>query len=114
MVRATAHIRASGITTVLVSNSLGRATYDWCDLDELFDHVVVSGEVGIRKPSRRIFRIAAERAGVAPERCVMVDDLEQNLVGARRVGMQTILHRDAATTLAELERVFGVALGAAA
>jgi putative hydrolase of the HAD superfamily len=114
MVRATALIRAGGVTTVLVSNSLGRATYAWCDFDELFHHVVVSGEVGVRKPSRRIFRIAAERAAVVPERCVMVDDLEQNLVGARRVGMQTILHRDPATTLAELERTFGIALRAAA
>jgi putative hydrolase of the HAD superfamily len=114
MVQATAAIRASGVTTVLVSNSLGRGTYDWCDLDELFDHVVISAEVGVRKPSRRIFRIAAERAAVAPERCVMVDDLEQNLVGARRVGMSTILHTDTATTLAELERMFGIALRAAA
>jgi putative hydrolase of the HAD superfamily len=95
---------------VLVSNSLGEASYAWCDCDELFDHVVLSGEVGVRKPSRRIFRIAAERAGVPPERCLMVDDLEHNLVGAGRVGMQTLLHRDPATTVAELERAFGVAL----
>jgi putative hydrolase of the HAD superfamily len=114
MVRATAAIRASGVITVLVSNSLGRATYGWCDFDELFDRVVISAEVGVRKPSRRIFRIAAERAGVPAERCVMVDDLEQNLAGARRVGMRTILHTDPATTLAELEQVFGIALEAAA
>jgi putative hydrolase of the HAD superfamily len=114
MVQATAAIRASGVTTVLVSNSLGRSTYAWCDFDELFDHVVISAEVGVRKPSRRIFRLAAERAGVPPERCVTVDDLEQNLVGARRVGMRTILHTDPATTLAELEQVFGIALQAAA
>jgi putative hydrolase of the HAD superfamily len=110
MVRATAAIRASGVTTVLVSNALGRAAYAWCDFDELFDQVVISAEVGVRKPSRRIFRIAAERAGVPPERCVMVDDLEQNLVGARRVGMRTIFHSDPETTLAELERTFGIAL----
>jgi putative hydrolase of the HAD superfamily len=113
-VHATAAIRASGVTTVLVSNSLGRSTYAWCDFDELFDHVVISAEVGVRKPSRRIFRLAAERAGVPPERCVTVDDLEQNLVGARRVGMRTILHTDPATTLAELEHVFGIPLEAAA
>jgi len=99
---------------MLVSNALGRNTYDWCDLDELFDHVVISAEVGVRKPSRRIFRIAAERAGVAPERCVMVDDLEQNLVGARRLGMRTILHTEPATTLAQLEEMFDVTLGEAA
>jgi putative hydrolase of the HAD superfamily len=114
MVRATAAIRASGVTTVLVSNSLGDGTYGWCDFDELFDHVVLSGQVGVRKPSRRIFRIALDRAGVAPERCVMVDDLEQNLVGARRLGIGTILHREPAATLAELEQVFGLVLQPAA
>ena len=113
MVHATAAIRGSGVTTVLVSNSLGGSTYAWCNFDELFDHVVISSEVGVRKPSRRIFRLAAERAGVPPERCVAVDDLEHNLVGARRVGMRTILHTDPATTLAELEQVFGIALEAA-
>lgn len=113
MVRATAAIRATGVTTVLVSNALGRGAYAWCDFDELFDHVVISAEVGVRKPSRRIFRIAAEVAGVPPERCVMVDDLEQNLAGARRVGMRTILHTDPATTLVALEETFGVALAVA-
>jgi putative hydrolase of the HAD superfamily len=68
----------------------------------------------VRKPSRRIFRLAADRAGVSPEQCVMVDDLEQNLVGARRIGMRTILHTEPAATLAELEQTFGVALGTAA
>ena len=114
MVRCTAAIRAGGVTTVLVSNSLGRATYAWCNFDELFDHVVISAELGVRKPSRRIFRLAADRAGVAPEQCVMVDDLEQNLVGARRIGMRTILHTEPAATLAELEQTFGIALGTAA
>jgi putative hydrolase of the HAD superfamily len=114
MVHATAAIHATAVTTVLVSNSLGRSTYAWCEFDALFDHVITSAEVGVRKPSRRIFRLAAQRAGVPPERCVMVDDLEQNLVGARRVGMRTILHTDPATTRAELEQVFGIALEAAA
>jgi putative hydrolase of the HAD superfamily len=112
LARATATLRRSGVVTVLVSNSLGDDSYGLCDLDELFDHVVLSGRVGVRKPSRRIFRIAADCAGTAAERCLMVDDLEQNLVGARRVGMRTLLHRDAPATLRELERIFGVALGA--
>jgi putative hydrolase of the HAD superfamily len=112
LVDATAAIRRSGVTTILVSNSLGEASYDWCDFDELFDYVVLSGRVGVRKPSRRIFRIAAETAGVEPERCLMVDDLEQNLVGARRIGMRTLLHRDPVETVAELERSFGVPLAA--
>ena len=114
LARATVTIRRSGVTTVLVSNSLGDASYRGFDFDELFDHVVLSGRVGVRKPSRRIFRIAADVASVSPERCLMVDDLEHNLVGARRLGMQTILHRDPAETLTLLERVFGIPLAAKA
>jgi putative hydrolase of the HAD superfamily len=114
MVRATVAVRASGVTTVLVSNSLGMGSYTMVDLGELFDHVVLSGRVGVRKPSRRIYRIAAETAGAAPEACLMIDDLEHNLVGAGRIGMRTLLHRDPAESVAELERIFGVSVEAVA
>jgi putative hydrolase of the HAD superfamily len=106
MVDAIRRFRAAGITTVLVSNSLGRSAYAWCDFGALFDHVVISGDVGSRKPSRKIYWHAANVAEVAPERCVMVDDLEQNLVGARRAGIRGVLHRSADVTIAELDRAF--------
>ncbi len=101
--------RRNGIKTALLSNSWG-LDYPREGWDELFDAVVISGEVGMRKPEPRIYRLAADRLAVAPERCVFVDDLPPNVRGAVEVGMCGVHHTDAATTLGELEATFGVAL----
>ena len=85
----------AGLRTGLVSNSWGEEGYDRTRFDELFDAVVISGEIGIRKPAPEIYALAAERLGRAPERCVFVDDLAGNLKPARAIGMATVLHRDA-------------------
>ena len=53
-----------------------------------WDAIVVSGEVGMRKPEARIFELAAEQIGVPPSDCFFIDDLEQNVLGAQRVGMR--------------------------
>jgi putative hydrolase of the HAD superfamily len=63
--------------------------------DSHFDAVVCSHAVGSRKPEPEIFRIAAQRAGLNPHRCVLVDDLEQNCAGAVAAGWQAVLFRDA-------------------
>jgi epoxide hydrolase-like predicted phosphatase len=111
MVGAVRRARAAGIRTGLVSNSMGAGRYDRATFPELFDGVVISGEVGMHKPQPEIFLLGAERAGVAPEQCVFVDDLRENCDGAQAVGMTTVLHRGAETTLPELERLLGVELG---
>jgi putative hydrolase of the HAD superfamily len=100
----------AGIRTGLVSNSWGEEGYDRTRFAELFDAVVISGEIGIRKPAPEIYALAAERLGREPARCVFVDDLAGNLKPAREIGMATVLHRDAETTLAELEQHLGVSL----
>jgi epoxide hydrolase-like predicted phosphatase len=102
--------KRAGVRTGLVSNSWGEEGYDRTRFAELFDAVVISGEIGIRKPAPEIYALAAERLGRAPERCVFVDDLAGNLKPARAIGMATVLHRDAETTLAELEQHLGVSL----
>jgi HAD superfamily hydrolase (TIGR01509 family) len=56
----------------------------------LFDAFVISGEVGVAKPAAEIFYIAARNLGLQPEECVMVDDLEKNVIGARMTGMYAI------------------------
>lgn len=99
MIEIVREARAAGVPVALVSNSLGRDCYAKVDLDELFDVCVISGQVGIRKPSREIYRIACERLGVDPTECVLVDDLEHNLVGAARLGIDGILHRTAAESV---------------
>jgi len=110
MVEAVRRVKESGRPTGLISNSWGGVSYDRVATDELFDAVVISGEVGLNKPEPEIFRLGAERLGVAPEQCVFVDDLRENCAGAEAVGMAAILHRGADTTLPELERLLGVDL----
>lgn len=111
MVGAVRRARAAGIRTGLVSNSMGAGRYDRATFPELFDGVVISGDVGMHKPQPEIFLLGAERAGVAPEQCVFVDDLRENCEGAEAVGMTAVLHRGPETTLPELERLLGVELG---
>ena len=95
-----------GIRTVLVSNSWGREDYD---ADDLFDEIVLSGDLGIRKPDPRIYAEAVERAGVPPAQCIFVDDIGGNLKPARALGMTTIRHVAAASTVPELKRLLSSA-----
>jgi len=110
MLAALRAARAAGIRTGLISNSMGAGRYDRDTFPELFDGVVISGEVGLHKPQPEIFRLGCERVGLEPEECVFVDDLRENCEGAEAVGMTAVLHRGAATTVPELERLLGVEL----
>jgi putative hydrolase of the HAD superfamily len=107
---AVATARRAGVRTGLISNSWGTSTYPVEELRELFDGVVISGDVGVRKPSRKIYELGAQAIGLRPEQCVFVDDLAQNLVPARELGMGAIHHQNTDTTLAELARLLGVGL----
>jgi putative hydrolase of the HAD superfamily len=110
MVDAVKRARAAGIRTGLLSNSMGTGRYDRDAFPELFDGVVISGEVGLHKPQPEIFRLGCERIGLPPRECVFVDDLRENCDGAEAVGMTAILHRGAETTIPELERLLQVQL----
>jgi putative hydrolase of the HAD superfamily len=110
MIEAVRRARDGGVRTGLVSNSWGTRRYPRELLGELFDGVVISGEVGLHKPDPEIFHMGAERIGVPVEECVFVDDLRENCDGAAAVGMTPILHRGADTTLPELERLLGLEL----
>lgn len=107
MMAAVGSARELGHPTAIVSNSLGFEAYEGYDLEALADVVVLSGHVGSRKPSRRIYRHACERLGIDPRGAVMVDDLQQNLVAAARLGMHGVLHTSASKTIPELERLLG-------
>jgi putative hydrolase of the HAD superfamily len=110
MLDAVRRAHAAGIRTALVSNSWGVHRYPHELFDELFDGLVISGELGIRKPSRRMYELGAERAGVPAEDCVYVDDLPFNLTPAQELGMATVHHTSAETTIPELERLLGIPL----
>jgi putative hydrolase of the HAD superfamily len=110
MVQAVRSARAAGVRTGLISNSWGTSRYPHELLQELFDGVVLSGEVGIRKPAARIYELGAQAIALAPSRCVFVDDLPFNLPPAQELGMATVHHTEPAGTISELEQLLGVAL----
>ena len=108
MVALVAQLRAAGHPLAVVTNAFGRDTYAGYELDKMADLVVISSEVGVRKPSRRIYSLACEGLGVRPEQAVMIDDLQHNLDGAARLGIAGILHTSAADTQRQLADRFGV------
>jgi putative hydrolase of the HAD superfamily len=76
----------------------------------LFDHVIESSKIGLRKPDPRIYRMMVEALGAAPEACVYLDDIGINLKPARAMGMTTIKVTDPAAAIAELEGYVGFPL----
>ena len=100
MEQAVRRARAAGLRTGLLSNAGGCGRPEWPDL---FDAVVLSGIAGVAKPEAAAYALVADRLGVAPERCVFVDDLRRNVLGAVAVGMTGVHHTSAAATLGELE-----------
>ena len=109
MITLVRRARAAGIRTALLSNSWGDHYPDelW---DGLFDAVVISGRVGMRKPEPAIFAHTAELLDLRPGECVMVDDLARNVHAAVAAGMVAVHHQDYEATALELEVLFEVPL----
>ena len=105
MYEAVRHARHGGVRTALLSNSWGN-DYPRALFTELFDAVVISCEVGLRKPDEQIFRHAAAALGLAPAECVFIDDMEHNVRAAEAVGMTGVHHVSPAQTLAALAGLF--------
>ena len=83
---------------VLLSNAMSgylRYALDKCGIADLFDGVIVSAEMKLVKPDPAIFRLALDRAGVAPADALMIDDVQKNLDGAKTVGIDGHLFRGA-------------------
>jgi putative hydrolase of the HAD superfamily len=86
--------RTAGVRTAVLSNSLGREPHDpyaRYRLPAFFDVIVLSAEVGLRKPDEAIFQLTVERLGVPAASCMFADDTEANLVPAMEMGM-TVIH----------------------
>ena len=102
--------RARGVKTAIVTNNIREFGDGWramLPVDELFDVVVDSAHVGVRKPDPRIFRLALDRlGGTAPEAAVFLDDFHGNVAAAERLGIRGILveedHRPAMEALRAL------------
>lgn len=109
VVQAVAELRSRGIKAAVLSNSWGSAPFDPYARFQLGDHydaVVISDQVGMRKPDPDMFALVLVRLDLPGEQCVFVDDVARYLLPARALGMATIHATDPATTVAELERLF--------
>jgi putative hydrolase of the HAD superfamily len=106
-------LKTGCITNNLPANAIGSATGRTlyiADIMALFDHVIESAKIGMRKPDPRIYRMMVDALGVDPARCVYLDDLGINLKPAREMGMTTIKVMNAEQALGELEAATGLSL----
>jgi putative hydrolase of the HAD superfamily len=100
MVDAVRQIRGAGYKTAMLTKLF--------PVDELFDVIVDSSKVGMRKPDPEIYLLTCRRLGVAPERCLFIDDLLCNVEAAQALGMQTIQCLDPVEAAGEVvQRVLG-------
>jgi putative hydrolase of the HAD superfamily len=102
------------ITNNLPANAIGSAagrTLYIAEVMALFDHVVESAKIGLRKPDPRIYQMMVEMLQVDPKNCVYLDDLGINLKPARAMGMTTIKVVSGKQAIAELEAATGLKLG---
>jgi len=96
----------AGIRTALLSNSWGNE-YPREGWEQMFDVVVISGEVGMRKPEPEIFTHTLELLGLAASECVFVDDLRHNVDAAVVLGFVGVRHVSYEQTARELDFLFG-------
>jgi len=111
--RIKAQFRTGCITNNLPANAIGSLTGRSLYIAEvmvLFDHVIESAKIGLRKPDPRIYQMMVETLKVDPKRCVYLDDLGVNLKPAREMGMTTIKVTSGAQAIAELEKATGLKL----
>jgi epoxide hydrolase-like predicted phosphatase len=108
MVELFRRLHADGVPTGLLSNSWGGGDYPRDLFPDLFDAVVISGEVGMRKPEPRIFALAAELIKLDPRECVFIDDIEANIAAAEQAGFTGVLHRGAEETAGRVRDLLGL------
>lgn len=95
--------KSSGYKAALLSNSWGMGLYPIDRIRELFDVVVISGEVGLRKPDPDIFRLTIGELGLEAGTCVFVDDHPGHVKAAQEAGMTTVLHKSPSQSIPEVE-----------
>jgi putative hydrolase of the HAD superfamily len=106
-------LRGRGLRMALLTNNVREWKPLWRaklpELEEIFELVVDSAFVGMRKPEPRIYELTLERLGdgLRAEECVFVDDFEVNCEGARALGMKAVRYETAEQAIAELESALG-------
>jgi putative hydrolase of the HAD superfamily len=105
MIEFMASLRGEGYRMALLTNNVREWEARWramAPIEDIFELVVDSAFVGMRKPDPEIYELTVERLGVPATECVFVDDFEHNCDAARELGMTAVVYRDAEQTIAEL------------
>ncbi len=105
MIELMATLRDEGYRMALLTNNVREWEQHWramAPIDELFEVVVDSAFVGMRKPDPEIYELCVRRLGVRAEECLFVDDREDNCAGAVAVGMRAVRYRDAGQAVREI------------
>lgn len=71
--------------------------------DDAFDHMIISAEVGVAKPSAEIFHIALNQLEVSPNEAVFVDDFIENIEACQKIGMKGIHFRDSESAMKQVK-----------
>lgn len=101
-----AGLRDRGLRMAMLTNNVREWEARWramLPVDDIFELVVDSAFVGMRKPDPRIYQLTCDRLGVQPAECVFVDDIEVNCDAAAALGMRAIQFHDTAQAIAELD-----------
>jgi putative hydrolase of the HAD superfamily len=119
VIEALRRVKAAGLKTGCITNNMpsntanstaaGRSLYAR-EIMEMFDHLIESSKIGIRKPDPRIYQMMCEELKVKPEACVYVDDLGINLKPAKQLGMTTIKVLSGPQLVSDLEAATGLVL----
>ncbi len=109
MLQLLRRLHTDGVPTGLLSNSWGGG-YPTELFGEMFDAVVISAEVGMRKPEPRIFLHATALLGLDPQECVFIDDIQANITAAEQLGFTGILHTGAEDTAARVAEMLAMGL----
>jgi putative hydrolase of the HAD superfamily len=105
MIDLMAQLRAEGYRMALLTNNVREWEARWramAPIDDIFELVVDSAFVGMRKPDPEIYELTLERLGVAAEECLFIDDFERNCVAARTIGMSAVVYRDPEQAVSEI------------
>jgi putative hydrolase of the HAD superfamily len=110
MIELMASLRDEGYRMALLTNNVREWEQRWramAPVDEIFDVVVDSAFVGMRKPDAEIYELCAARLGVRPDECLFVDDRTDNCAGAIAVGMTAVRYRDLDQAVGEIRALLG-------
>ncbi len=103
--------RKAGTKMGLLSNgwpSTRRFLEDRWHIADIFDDIIVSAEVGLAKPDQRIYQLALDRLGVEAEQTIFIDDFDENIQGARELGIHGILFQDPQIVMEELKGLLNI------